>query len=87
MHDPKFESWSDRLKRDCYIRKCPICGGDIEIEDIDYNFKGNQDEDAYCHHCHVALTTKVRYGTPIKTIVSDIDSGKYIKTIKHYKVE
>ena len=87
MLDPKFESLSDHLKRDCYIRKCPICGGDIEIDDIDYNFKGNQDEYAYCHHCHVALITKVRFNAPLKTLVYEEDSGKYIKTIKHYKVE
>lgn len=48
------------------IPKCIYCHNEMIIDDIDYNFKGNQDEYFYCT-CGSALFRKIRYGKPLIT--------------------
>lgn len=43
-------------------RECPICHHDLEIEDVNYRFYGNQDELYVCSCCSYALEVKVRFG-------------------------
>ena len=45
--------------------KCRRCGARADLDDIDYNFRGNQDEVWVCEHCRVMLCVKVRYGKVI----------------------
>lgn len=47
--------------RDAYIKKCPICHNELEHEDIDYNFDGNQNEMSNCNHCHMSFEFYIRY--------------------------
>lgn len=42
--------------------KCPECGNKMRLDDIDYNFKGSQDNYYVCDHCHEALVQKIRFG-------------------------
>ena len=47
--------------------KCPKCGKEMECVDIDYNFKGNQDEYWECDDiCLCTALVKVRYGKVCK---------------------
>lgn len=41
---------------------CEYCGIDLELDDIDYNFNGCQDEYCYCKKCGRGVFIKVRYG-------------------------
>lgn len=45
-----------------YRKKCPLCGGELKVDDIDYNFKGCQDEMLVCNNCQITFEFKVRYG-------------------------
>ena len=56
-----------------YGRKCDKCCNDIVVDDIDYNFKGNQDEYLFCEHCKQSIFVKVRYGLVIKVERFDYD--------------
>lgn len=40
---------------------CKYCGGEMEIDDIDFNFAGNQDECWICRTCSSILFRKIRY--------------------------
>lgn len=47
--------------------KCPICNQEMFIDDIDYRFKGCQDEYWICENCHESSAfVKVRYGKVCK---------------------
>ena len=45
-----------------YRKRCPICNEKLEIDDIDYNFEGCQDEMLICPHCNITFEFRVRYG-------------------------
>lgn len=45
-----------------YVKKCPICNSELEYEDIDYNFEGNQNEISCCNNCHITFEFFIRYG-------------------------
>ena len=45
-----------------YKKECPLCGEELDCDDIDYNFKGNQDEYSICNHCHTSFVFYIRYG-------------------------
>lgn len=47
--------------------KCPHCGKEMKLDDIDFNFKGNQNEYWTCPHCHFSAIAKIRYGRYIST--------------------
>jgi len=54
--------------------KCPICGKEMEIDDIDYRFDGCQDEYWKCETCGEASAfVKVRYGKVCKTEYNEHD--------------
>jgi ssDNA-binding Zn-finger/Zn-ribbon topoisomerase 1 len=55
---------------------CPICGQPMNLDDIDYNFDGNQDNYWVCNnencnngriYFNVSAFQKVRYGKVVKT--------------------
>lgn len=52
-----------------YIEKiiCPLCKTELVLDDIDYNFKGNQNEYYFCPNCQVGAYVKIRYGKHIST--------------------
>ena len=51
---------------------CELCGRDMELDDIDYRFKGCQDEYWLCSLCNTSAYVRVRYG---KAISTDIQQG------------
>lgn len=55
---------------------CPICDKSMELEDIDYNFDGNQDEYYACFDCSISAFVKVRYSRVIKTEFIDEDGNE-----------
>lgn len=56
--------------------KCPICGNLMELDDIDYNFDGNQDEVYCCFDCNTTAFVKVRYSKVVKTEYTDADGNE-----------
>ena len=48
--------------------KCKTCGKEMFMDDLDYNFKGCQDEYWICENCYDSLFVKVRYDKVVKTI-------------------
>lgn len=46
--------------------KCNKCNEQMYLEDVDYNFKGNQDEYWQCNNCGNSCFIKVRYGKVCK---------------------
>ena len=49
-----------------YRKTCPICGERLEVDDIDYNFEGCQDELLNCNKCKLVFEFKVRYGKVLR---------------------
>lgn len=49
-----MKSYVERLCKFCKLAM-------MKIDDIDYNFDGNQDEYLYCPNCNATLFVKVRY--------------------------
>jgi hypothetical protein len=47
------------------IPKCPICKEEMYLDDIDYNFDGNQDNYFICKNDGTSCYQKVRYGKVI----------------------
>ena len=45
-----------------YGTQCKRCGTKVELDDIEYNFAGNQNEWLYCPKCNEWIIIKVRYG-------------------------
>lgn len=45
--------------------KCKYCGKEMELDDVDYNFKGNKDNYWICEHCNVSAIEKIRYNKSI----------------------
>lgn len=66
-----------RYKKELYsrLKKCPKCGSELQLDDIDYRFKGNQDEYYFCssENCNMEFFVKVRYGKAIKHNLIDED--------------
>ena len=53
--------------------KCRRCGERADLDDIDYNFRGCQDEVWVCDRCRVMLHVKVRYGKVISVRETETD--------------
>lgn len=49
-----------------YQKNCPLCGHELDNDDIDYSFPGCQDEYSICPKCNNSFLIKVRYGHPWK---------------------
>lgn len=45
-----------------YVKKCPLCGEKLELDDVDFNFNGNQDEYSFCNYCHHSFIFYIRFG-------------------------
>ena len=45
---------------------CKYCGKEMRLDDVDYNFKGNQDNYWLCDNCHASAVEKIRYGKSIR---------------------
>lgn len=63
--------------------KCPKCLYNVLIDDIDYNFKGNEDDYCYCDNCNVNFFIKVRYGSIISVSISREDEDFYFSKSKN----
>lgn len=66
---------------DTYMQKkpvCPKCKQEMELDDIDYNFKGCQDEYFACFKCYTGCNVKVRYNKVCKVEYYD-EHGELIK--------
>ena len=48
--------------RQLYEVRCPHCNGELDIYDIDFRFRGNQDEYIECINCGREYRRKMRYG-------------------------
>ncbi len=46
---------------------CKECGNEMILDDVDYNFEGNQDEYWLCEKCYSGIFIKIRYGRVVKT--------------------
>ena len=54
------------------IPRCPVCGEEMYLDDIDYNFDGNQNNYFICNNdCPTSAFQKVRYGKVIFEEVSE----------------
>ena len=56
-----------------YLKHCPKCNNILEVDDIDYDFKGKQDELLICNKCKKYLHVKVRFGKIWKITYEDIE--------------
>lgn len=45
-----------------YLKTCPKCNNILEVDDIDYDFDGKQDELLICNKCKKYIMVKVRFG-------------------------
>lgn len=50
---------------------CRTCGKKMTLDDVDYNFKGNQDEYWVCEDCRSSVFAKIRYGKAVSVSYSD----------------
>ena len=57
------------------LKKCPICNCDLQLDDIDFMFKGCQDEYYFCsnENCEMSFYVKVRYDKACKHQMIDGD--------------
>ena len=57
-----------------YVKKylCS-CKKEMRLDDIDYNFKGNQDEYYICDECGRSAVIKIRYGKVVGIEVYEND--------------
>lgn len=44
---------------------CIYCNNEMRLDDIDFNFKGNQDNYYICDCCHTTAYEKIRYGKSV----------------------
>ena len=44
---------------------CKYCGKEMRLDDVDFNFKGNQDNYWLCDNCNASAIEKIRYGKSI----------------------
>lgn len=52
--------------------KCPQCGSEMKLDDIDYNFKGCQNNYWTCENCETSAFERIRYG---KAVSIEFDMG------------
>lgn len=50
------------IKNKIHSEKCPNCKINFLIDDVDFNFKGNENDYCYCEKCGLNALIKVRFG-------------------------
>lgn len=55
---------------------CLTCGDTMIVDDIDYSFKGCQDEYYICNNCKTTAYVKVRYGKVCKQVFTNADGER-----------
>lgn len=65
----------ERKKLYSRLKECPKCGSELRLDDIDFNFKGCQDEYYFCsnENCKMSFFVKVRYDKACKHQMIDED--------------
>ena len=53
--------------------KCKFCNSEMRKDDVDYNFKGNQDNYYICDNCGASTFEKIRYN---KSIYVEYEKGE-----------
>ncbi len=53
--------------------KCPNCNVDMILDDVDYNFKGNQNNYWCCPKCKIYCFEKIRFGKSFSKEYETID--------------
>ena len=53
--------------------KCKFCNCEMRLDDVDYNFSGNQDNYYTCDNCGASAFEKIRYH---KSIYIDFIEGE-----------
>lgn len=48
--------------------KCKKCNCEMLLDDVDFNFEGNQDNYWLCEKCEIGCIEKIRFGRSIKVI-------------------
>lgn len=66
-----------------YFKYCPKCGKFLKIDDIDYNFEGNQDESLFCLECGIFVYSKIRYKRICYAKIEEMDADTK-KVYKNY---
>lgn len=56
---------------------CPHCKIEMYLDDVDYNFKGNQDEYWLCEKCYIGAIAKVRHNKRVCIEYND-ENGQVI---------
>ena len=41
--------------------KCVVCGQDMVLDDVDYNFEGNKDKYWICEDCQCSCIEEIRF--------------------------
>lgn len=49
---------------------CRNCGTEMLLDDIDFNFRGNQNEYWICKNCNSSFFIKIRYGKEVSRVFS-----------------
>ena len=52
---------------------CKYCGKKMELDDVDYNFKGNQDNYWVCDNCNVSAIENIRYFKSVRVVFYNED--------------
>lgn len=63
--------------------KCKECGRPMRLDDVDRNFKGNEDKYWVCEHCMTSCIEQVRYGQTWRELWHSENDGCVDHTIKH----
>lgn len=47
------------------MMKCKYCGTEMELDDVDFNYKGNKDNYYLCPKCDSTAIEEIRDGTTV----------------------
>lgn len=54
--------WNRKPNTYCTPPICPKCKKEMELDDIDFDFPGKQNNYWLCNKCHSSAFDKIRYG-------------------------
>lgn len=58
--------------------KCKYCKTEMELDDVDFNFKGNKNNYFYCENCNASALEKIRYGKTVCVSFKPGEKGRKI---------